>query len=95
MAQSGRTLFQRIRCIKSSLESAEQRLLCEKVEQAMHRLPEKEQQVLQEMYLEDRPAQAVAEAIDVSLGHVYRLQKQGVRRIRGMLSRFMHDFNKD
>lgn len=79
----------------SPTELAEQKLLCEKVEQAMHRLPEKEQQVLQEMYLEDRPAQAVAEAIDVSLGHVYRLQKQGVRRIRGMLSRFMHDFNKD
>ena len=78
----------------SPTELAEQKLLCEKVEQAMHRLPEKEQQVLQEMYLEDRPAQAVAEAIDVSLGHVYRLQKQGVRRIRGMLSRFMHDFNK-
>ena len=79
----------------SPTELAEQKLLCEKVEQAMQRLPEKEQQVLQEMYLEDRPAQAVAEAIDVSLGHVYRLQKQGVRRIRGMLSRFMHDFNKD
>ena len=70
-------------------------LLQEKVAQAMDRLPAKEQQVLQGMYLEDRPAQAVADAIDVSLGHVYRLQKQGVRRIRGMLSRFMHDFNKD
>lgn len=79
----------------SPTEITEHKLLCEKVEQAMHRLPEKEQQVLQEMYLEDRPAQAVAETIDVSLGHVYRLQKQGVRRIRGMLSRFMHDFNKD
>ena len=43
----------------------------------------------------DRPAQAVADAIDVSLGHVYRLQKQGVRRIRGMLSRFIHEFNKE
>ena len=50
--------------------------------------------MLQGMYLEDRPAQAVADAIDVSLGHVYRLQKQGVRRIRGMLSRFIHEFNK-
>ena len=46
---------------------------CEKVAQAMDRLPLKEQQVLQGMYLEDRPAQAVADAIDVSLGHVYRL----------------------
>ena len=76
-------------------ELTERKLLQEKVAQAMDRLPAKEQQVLQGMYLEDRPAQAVADAIDVSLGHVYRLQKQGVRRIRGMLSRFMHDFNKD
>lgn len=81
--------------LASPTELAEQKLLQEKVAQAMDRLPAKEQQVLQGMYLEDRPAQAVAEAIDVSLGHVYRLQKQGVRRIRGMLSRFMHDFNKE
>lgn len=77
----------------SPTELTEQNLLKEKVAQAMHRLPIKEQQVLQGMYLDDRPARAVADAIDVSLGHVYRLQKQGVRRIRGMLSRFIHDFN--
>ena len=76
-------------------ELTERKLLQEKVAQAMDRLPLKEQQVLQGVYLEDRPAQVVAEAIDVSLGHVYRLQKQGVRRIRGMLSRFIHDFNKE
>lgn len=81
--------------LASPTELAEQKLLQEKVAQAMDRLPAKEQQVLQGMYLEDRSAQAVADAIDVSLGHVYRLQKQGVRRIRGMLSRFMHDFNKE
>ena len=81
--------------LATPIELTEQKLLQEKVAQAMDRLPFKEQQVLQGMYLEDRPAQAVAEAIDVSLGHVYRLQKQGVRRIRGMLARFMHDFNKE
>ena len=81
--------------LATPIEVTERKLLQEKVAQAMDRLPAKEQQVLQGMYLEDRPAQAVADAIDVSLGHVYRLQKQGVRRIRGMLSRFMHDFNKD
>ena len=81
--------------LASPTELAEQQLLREKVAQAMDRLPVKEQQVLQGMYLEDRTAQAVADTIDVSLGHVYRLQKQGVRRIRGMLSRFIHDFNKE
>lgn len=79
----------------SPTELAERRLLQEKVAQAMDRLPPKEQQVLQGMYLEDRTAQSVAATVNVSLGHVYRLQKQGVRRIRGMLSRFIHDFNKE
>ena len=78
----------------SPTEYAERQLLHDKVTQALDRLPEKEQKVITGMYLEDRPAQAVAEAIDISLGHVYRLQKKGVRRIRGMLSRFIHDFNK-
>ena len=78
----------------SPTEYAERQLLHDKVTQALGRLPEKEQKVITGMYLEDRPAQAVAEAIDISLGHVYRLQKKGVRRIRGMLSRFIHDFNK-
>jgi RNA polymerase sporulation-specific sigma factor len=78
----------------SPTEYAERQLLHDKVTQALGRLPEKEQKVITGMYIEDRPAQAVAEAIDISLGHVYRLQKKGVRRIRGMLSRFIHDFNK-
>ena len=36
----------------------------------------------------------LAASIDVSLGHIYRLQKQGVRRVRGMLSRLMNELNK-
>lgn len=92
---SGLTLGEVLASAQASpTELAERQLLHEKVAQALERLPEKEQQVITGMYLEDRPAQAVAEAIDVSLGHVYRLQKKGVRRIRGMLSRFIHDFNK-
>ncbi|MDO4177679.1 MAG: sigma-70 family RNA polymerase sigma factor [Phascolarctobacterium sp.] len=79
----------------SPTEYAEQNLLNEKVAEAMGRLPEKEQKVLSAMYLDDLPAQSVADAINVSLGHVYKLQKKGVRRVRGMLSRFMHEFNKE
>lgn len=80
--------------VASPVELAEKQLLKEKVASALERLPQKEQQVLTSMYLEDRTAQDVADNINISLGHVYRLQKQGVRRIRGMLSRFIHDFNK-
>ena len=79
----------------SPSEYAEHNLLSAKVQEAMGRLPEKEQKVLSAMYIDDLPAQSVAEAIDVSLGHVYKLQKKGVRRVRGMLSRFIHEFNKD
>lgn len=81
--------------LASPTELAEKHVLLDKVNQALERLPQKEQQVLKGMYIEDNTAQAIAEQINVSLGHVYRLQKQGVRRIRGMLSRFVHDFNKE
>ena len=92
---SGLTLGETLASVQASpSELAERQLLHEKVTQALGRLPEKEQQVITGMYLEDRTAQSVADAIDISLGHVYRLQKKGVRRIRGMLSRFIHDFNK-
>lgn len=75
-------------------EIAEKHALLEKVNQAMGRLPVKEQKVLTSLFVDDTPAQHVAWENDISLGHVYRLQKKGVRRIRGMLSRFIHDFNK-
>lgn len=75
-------------------EIAEKHALLEKVNQAMGRLPVKEQKVLTSLFVDDAPAQHVAWENDISLGHVYRLQKKGVRRIRGMLSRFIHDFNK-
>lgn len=92
---SGLTLGETLTYAQASpTELAERQLLHEKVTQALGRLPEKEQQVITGMYLEDKTAQSVADAIDISLGHVYRLQKKGVRRIRGMLSRFIHDFNK-
>lgn len=81
--------------LASPTELAELQVLLEKVNQALERLPQKEQQVLKGLYIEDNTAQAMADKINVSLGHVYRLQKQGVRRIRGMLSRFVHDFNKE
>ena len=75
-------------------EIAERHMLQEKVCLAMNRLPLKEQQVLTGLLVDDATAQQVAETNNISLGHVYRLQKKGVRRIRGMLARFMHEFNK-
>lgn len=84
LAASGRTPF----------EEAELNMITDKVAQALHRLPAKEQQVLTGIYLEDRSAADMADSIHVSLGHIYRLQKQGVKRIRGMLSHFIADLKR-
>ena len=68
---------------------AEQNVLVEKLKDALGRLPAKEQMVLNGVYLEDREPKQLAETLDLSISHIYRLQKQGIRRIRGMMSKFM------
>ncbi len=81
-----------------SVDIAEQtgrRLLFERVSQVLQRLPEKEQLVLEGVYLQDRQQKNLARDMDVSLPYVYRLQKRGIRRIRGMLSRFIHESKKE
>ena len=75
-------------------EAAERHAVEERVSQAVKRLPKKEMLVLQGIFLENKTPSALAEDIHVTTNHIYRLEKQGVRRIRGMLSRFMRDFRK-
>lgn len=71
---------------------AEQNYLVSQVKSAMERLPVKEQLVLNGVFLEDQEHKQLAETLDLSVSHVYRLQKQGIRRIRGMLSKFMQNW---
>lgn len=73
----------------STEEIAEERLLTEKLKEALHKLPLKEQQVLNGVYLDDCQPKQMAEQMSVSTSHIYRLQKQGIRRIRGIMSKFM------
>lgn len=70
---------------------AERNFLVSQVRSAMDRLPKSEQAVLAGMYLEEREPKQLAETLDMSISHIYRLQKQGIRRVRGMLSRLMQD----
>ena len=70
---------------------AERNFLVAQVRSAMDRLPKSEQMVLSGMYLEEREPKQLAESLDMSISHIYRLQKQGIRRVRGMLSRLMQD----
>ena len=73
-------------------EQAESHELAGQLHRAMERLPAKEKAVLENVYLASRDVATVAEDMDLSPGHIYRLQKMGIRRIRGMLSRFMQNW---
>lgn len=75
-------------------EQTGRQLLFEHVAKTLQRLPEKEQIVLSGVYLEDKEQKHIAHDLSLSLPYVYRLQKKGIRRIRGMLSRFIHDTKK-
>ena len=75
-------------------EVAERHAVSDRVSWAVNRLPQKEKQVLQGIFLENRTPSDLAAAIHVTPHHIYRLEKQGVRRLRGMLSHFMKEFKK-
>ena len=73
-------------------EQTERKFLAEQLQAALARLPQKERQVISSVYLEQQEAKDVAAALAVSPSHIYRLQKTGIRRIRGMLSKFMQQW---
>lgn len=70
----------------------ERRYLTSQVKSALARLPLNEQAVLSGVYVEERTPKDLAADMNLSVSHIYRLQKQGLRRVRGMLAKLMHDF---
>jgi len=74
------------------VEQVERRYLSDRVKETMQRLPAKERMVLEGLYLESGDVNELADSLQLSTSHIYRLQKNGVRRIRGMLSRFMQQW---
>ena len=74
-------------------DQAEKNYLTGQVRQIMLRLPPKERAVLDGVYLKDKAPQELADMMDISLSHVYRLQKTAVRRLRGMMAKFMQHWN--
>lgn len=70
---------------------AEHNFVVEQVKLALNRLPAKEQLVMSGMFLDEREPKQLAQSLDISVSHLYRLQKQGVRRMRGLLSKLMHE----
>ncbi|SEI82387.1 RNA polymerase sporulation-specific sigma factor [Propionispira arboris] len=76
----------------SVMQQAETNFLVDELKSALERLPQKEQMVLSSVYLDNQEPREVAQALSVSTTHVYRLQKAGIRRVRGMLSKLMQQW---
>lgn len=76
----------------TAYELVEEQLMIGKLQSALERLPTKEKFVIQGIYLQEQSPIVLAETINVSLGHLYRLRKKGMQRIRGMLSSFIHEW---
>lgn len=76
---------------EDAFASTDRKLLWEQVRAAILRLPEKERAVVAGIYLGEREPKEMAAELACSKAYVYRLQKTGIRRLRGMLSRVMRD----
>ena len=75
-------------------EVAEKNFLLDQMRTAMERLPNKERLALNGVYLEDQEPRQVASALQITPSHLSRLQKQGIQRVRGMMSRLMSEMKK-
>lgn len=57
------------------------------VNEAIERLPSNERHVMKQVYLADRSIASVAGELSTSNSYIHRLHRQGIKRLRGMLSR--------
>ena len=75
-------------------EIAEKNFLLDQMHAALNRLPVKERLALSSVVLEEQEPRQVASVLQITPSHLSRLQKQGIRRVRGMLSRLMGELKK-
>ena len=74
---------------ETAQEKIESEELSNQLHTALNRLLANEKNVLEDIYFREEKADEVADEMKLSLSHIYRLQKKGMQRIRGMLSRFI------
>ena len=78
----------------SVAETAERNFLAAQLHAAMERLPNKERLALSGVFFEEQEPRQIASTLQISPSHFYRLQQQGIRRVRGMLSRLIAEMKK-
>ena len=70
----------------STEHAVEDKLFKDIVVEAVRHLPGKERAVMERVYLADDPIRSVAEEWETSRSYIHRLHRQGLRRLRDMLS---------
>lgn len=91
-ADDGTTLLEKLAEEGLSLEGqVEERYLKQEVLKALERLSEKEREAVKTLLYEGEDAKEIAKRMQISTGHLYRLQRKGIKRIRGMLANLMKD----
>lgn len=75
-------------------EIAENKFLLDQMHDALNRLPTKERLALHGVVLAELEPREVASSLQITPSHLSRLQKQGIRRARGMLARLMGELKK-
>ncbi len=91
----GTTLLEKLAEEGLSLEGqVEERFLKQEVLNAMERLSIKEREAIRALLYAGEDAKEVAKKLQISPGHLYRLQRKAVKRIRGMLSGLMKDIKE-
>lgn len=90
--EDGLSLLERLKEEGISLEGqVEERYVQKEIQGAMERLTEQEREVVNAVLVGEKAAKAVAEEMNISEGHLYRIQRRAIRRIRGMLSGLIRD----
>lgn len=75
-------------------ETVERSMLVDRVKELVKGLPPRERQVINKRFLDSKKAELAAAEMGISLSYLYRLQKKAVRRLRGKLATFIHQWNK-
>lgn len=70
-------------------------VLHHRVDDAIRRLSEREQQVIRDLIIYEKSPAQTAHEMKISLSYLYKIQKKALQRLRGMLSRFKIDIKYD
>ena len=85
--EDGQSLLEKLANKGLSLENqVEEKYLKKEVMGAVDRLPKREQEIVKALLFTCEDVKDVAAKFEISQGHLYRIQRKAIRRIRGMLS---------